>query len=104
MATPRRCDPTPKAKIVEPIIIASHRGQENFVRLPPVIPAAKLRFYPDEISDNPKSPSLDDLLGVEQEVIGGRPHMKVASFGGEIGDRKALKFVGRYTQIGQQGV
>jgi hypothetical protein len=55
--------------------------------LTPIISTAKLWFCPDEITDNPKSPSLDDFLCIEDEVIGGRPNMEVTPFGREIRDR-----------------
>jgi len=90
MAMAWRCYPTAQSAVVKPIIIASNGGEHDFMRLPPIITMTKLWFYPDEISDNPKSPTLDHLLGVKDEVIGGRPHMEVATFGCEIWDRKAL--------------
>ena len=60
------------------------------MRLPPIITTTKLWFYPNEITDHPKSPTFDYRLGIKDEVIRGRPHVEVVTFGCEIWDRKAL--------------
>jgi hypothetical protein len=90
VATAWGCNPASQRAIVKPIISTPNGGEHDLMRLPPIITMTKLRLYPDEISDNPKSPTLDHLLGVEDKVIGGRPYMEVATFGCEIWDWEAL--------------
>jgi hypothetical protein len=72
------------------LIFVARERRSDFMRLPPTIPATKVWFWPDEIADDAEAPTLDDLLGIEHEVIGRRPHMKMAPLSGEITDRETL--------------
>jgi hypothetical protein len=55
-----------RLSIIELIILAlaPNGGEQDFVRLPPIIPATKLRLAPDELGRDTKSPMANDLIAV----------------------------------------
>jgi len=78
MATAWSLDPTTKAAIVEPIILALHSRKEDFMGHPPVIAFSNLRLAPNKLRHDAKAPIFHDLVGNPVIGIGKRPQMDVA--------------------------
>jgi hypothetical protein len=73
--------------IIEPLSVASDCSKQYFVGVPPIVPDAHLRLYPNEGTAKFKTPGLEEAGCVKQEAIG-RPKVKVSVSGAQSPDRE----------------
>jgi len=57
------------------------------------MPFAKLRLAPNELGDDPKSPTANDFISGKVVRVRQRPQMKMAALSGEFRDREIPQFI-----------
>jgi hypothetical protein len=62
--------PTPKASIIEPVVLAPWRSKEDFMSHPPVVSPPSLRLTPNEFRHDAKSPMLHEFIGTPMTGVG----------------------------------